>query len=162
MGHSPGEFVVRFEIPAGQVSFHGGVGIHLRRGEVLSLKMDPCPTRPGLLGAVLVENGAVALGELRFGLAVQHTLLGKNRPVLLGETMHRLGLITPTALDEALRDLALRRLAELFHCSRGRFKVLPGLQLPSFLPIGRPIDHVLLRAAHLADCFGPRSRTPSP
>jgi hypothetical protein len=111
--------------------------------------------RRGTLGAVLLEKKLIDPGELRYGLAVQEKLRGQEDPApLLGEVLQGLGLLTSGALDEALKDLALLRLAELLSCRAGGFSVIPGRHRPPFVLVEQRVDHLLLRAAHLADELG--------
>ncbi len=180
MGHHPGEGVLVFEIPKGQGSFHGSLGVHIRAGVALSVKTGIAhPSLPGnagpepgsscraaapahalepqigTLGAILLKRRIIASGELRYALALQWMLRHKRSALPLGGLLQRLGLLVPEVLEGVLKDLALHRLAELFDCNNGRFTLFSGSQLPPFLPVGERLDRLLLRVAHLVDQFEP-------
>ena len=164
MMHYPGEGILSFEIPIDQYAEPYRLELHLRRGEVLALH-EGSPVRAaqsaptlqphlGRLGALLVEKELIAPGELRYGLGLQEIVRRRQESSPLGEVLMTLGFLDAEALDGALRDLALRKLAGLLSQASGRFSFRRGSLPPPALPVGQRLDHLLLRVAHLADQIG--------
>ncbi len=172
--HHPGETTVEFR-PTGGRRGQDRIAVHVCDGVARALKLDggaprlrppggrARPLRPaerdrgvsgprsGALGALLVERGALGVGELRAGLGLQRLLAEKGQPRPLGDILADLGFVDAGLLEQLLREQALMRLADLFQCDAGRFAIYPGPPEPPMLAIGERIDHLLLRVAHAVD-----------
>jgi len=175
--HHPGETTVEFR-PAGAGSGPGRIAVHVCDGVARALKLDggaAAPRRPGgrgrssrsaghdpdvlaprsgALGALLVERGALGVGELRAGLGLQQLLAEKGQQRPLGNILADLGFVDSGLVDQLLREQALLGLADLFQCDAGEFAIYPGPPEPPVLALGERIDHLLLRVAHAADQAG--------
>lgn len=164
MMHYPGEGILSFEIPIEHFAEPYLLELELRRGEVVSLReglpahaSKQAPTlQPhlGRLGALLVDRELIAPGELRYGLGLQEIIRRRQEASPLGEVLMTLGFLNAEALDGALRDLALRKLAGLLSQTSGTFHFRRGSLPPPALPVGQRLDHLLLRVAHLVDQIG--------
>jgi hypothetical protein len=133
-------------------------------GQVKPSEPDPLPQscvpaaalqpKRGTLGAILLEKNLLTIGQLRYGLAMQRMALRRKAPPRLGDLLEKLGFVSRESIEDALKDLAAFRLAELCCCSEGQFTLLEGGQTEPCLPSGERVQYLLLRAVHIADHLG--------
>ncbi len=112
--------------------------IYIRNGEptfVESNLVQEC------LGKVLVRKGKLTEEQCNESLRMMQSQKSRQGRILIN-----MGLLTPTELDEALKDQALERILEIFTWTEGSYRLQPPrAETPNLTTLSLSLPQILLR-----------------
>lgn len=131
------------------------IRIHCRDGVLLGIEGGEPAPRAGRLGDLLLERGLLDAPGLRALLGLQRRARSdRGAAPAIGTLALAAGLLEAEPLDEALRELARRRVLSCLARREGSFALRLGPPARPGLDVGEPIASFLLHAAQACDASG--------